>query len=63
MDLKIKIKLLTGEIFDMNVNDQISVPDLKAKIGNMTEKDPSTIRLIYKAKNLETKDRLCDYGK
>ena len=63
MELKIKIKVLTGEVFDLSVDDQISIPDLKAKIGNLTEKDPATIRLIYKAKNLESKDKLCDYGK
>ena len=37
--------------------------ELKIKISGMTEKAPETIRLIYKAKNLEDSKKISDYSK
>lgn len=41
----------------------MSVTDLKAKLSGMTHKAPETIRLIYKAKNLEDSKKISDYSK
>ena len=59
----LKIKQLTGEIFDIQVSKHLSVLDLKHKLGKMTDKNPLEIRLIYKAKSLNDDDDVVDYGK
>jgi Ubiquitin family len=41
----------------------MSVTDLKVKLSDMTHKASETIRLIYKAKNLEDSKKISDYSK
>ena len=62
-DIKIKVKTLRGgqKDFELTVSTSITIPELKAKLEEVTSVPPSQQRLIYLGKVLKDEDKLSDY--
>ena len=54
--------LLINDLFYLNKN-QITIPELKLKLEEITTVPPSQQRLIYLGKVLKDEDKLSDYRK
>eukprot|EP01097_Dermamoeba_algensis_P007598 TRINITY_DN4838_c0_g1_i1.p1 TRINITY_DN4838_c0_g1~~TRINITY_DN4838_c0_g1_i1.p1 ORF type:complete len:318 (-),score=90.82 TRINITY_DN4838_c0_g1_i1:5-928(-) len=60
--VKVNLKTLNSRTFSLDVDHEISIPELKEKIAILTEQTPAQIRLIYKGKVLKDDTKLSSAG-
>lgn len=60
--MKISIKTIKGEIFQVEIDQESTVLVLKGKIQEKLSIEPESQKLIYKGKHLENNSTLKDYG-
>jgi hypothetical protein len=59
----LKIKQMNGDTFEITVDSDIKIQELRKKIQEKTSIDPAKQRLIYKAKLLKDEIGLNEYVK
>eukprot|EP00483_Globobulimina_turgida_P002932 UN02937 len=60
-NIKIKIKCLKSDDFEISIDSEASVDDLKEEIVRIRNIDPAKQRLIYKGRVLKSDKKLKDY--
>ena len=60
--MKLKIKCLKSDDFDLSINSDASVDDLKEEIEKKSSIPPTKQRLIYRGKVLKSDKKLKDYS-
>lgn len=59
--MKLKIKCLKSDDFDLEIDKEASVDDLKEEIHKTQNIEPTKQRLIYKGRVLKSEKKLKDY--
>jgi hypothetical protein len=60
--IRLQLKTVTGQLFNVTINPHHTVLDLKKQIYIQQEITFDTQRIIFQGKQLEDPNRLCDYN-